>query len=309
MHKNRSIPMMLTIVLTLTLFLGNAIVKADTSTTNHIGVTYQGYVQNIGWHNWVSDGQEVGTDGQGLRVEALRMKLTGTLPIGASIQYRGHLQNIGWQDWVSDGEESGTDGQSLRIEALEIRIVKTSTTSIPVPIPVPIPDSADITSKFTDKNFENKVYSLIGKASSSPILYSDVKNIKTLDMSGGNISSLNGIEYFTALTGLECYNNGLTTLDVNKNTALTNLGCASNKLTILDVSKNTALSSLYCAFNKLTTLDVSKNTVLSSLYCVYNNLTSLYSIKDTWNNEDYKTQYTDSTHTTTKDNLTITIKK
>jgi len=85
------------------------------------GVTYEAHVQNIGWQNWVSDGQEAGTDGQSLRMEAL--KLTGTnLPAGASITYEAHVQNIGWQNWVSDGQEAGTDGQSLRMEALKITL-------------------------------------------------------------------------------------------------------------------------------------------------------------------------------------------
>ena len=87
-----------------------------------VGITYQGHVQKIGWQPWVSDGQEAGTDGKSLRVEALNIKLTGTLPEGASIQYQGHVQKIGWQPVVSDGAEIGTDGKSLRVEAIKIAL-------------------------------------------------------------------------------------------------------------------------------------------------------------------------------------------
>ncbi len=91
----------------------------------------------------------------------------------------------------------------------------------------------------------------------------------------GDISSLKGIEHFTALTSLECAFNKLTELNVSKNTALTYLDCYHNKLTALDVSKNTALTGLLCSYNQLTELDVSKNTALTNLQCDYNQLTKL----------------------------------
>ena len=84
------------------------------------------------------------------------------------------------------------------------------------------------------------------------------------------ITNLKGIEYFTALKKLKCFENQLTSLDVSKNTALTYLDCYSNQLTSLDVSKNTALTGLYCSNNQLTELDVSKNTALTELNCSKN---------------------------------------
>jgi serine/threonine protein kinase len=95
------------------------------------------------------------------------------------------------------------------------------------------------------------------------------------------ISSLTGIEAFTALTELDCSDQKLTSLDVSKNTALTYLDCGSNKLTSLDVSKNTALTDLWCHDNQLTSLDVSKNTALTYLWCDDNQLTSLDFSKNT----------------------------
>ncbi|OOM08188.1 clostridial hydrophobic W [Clostridium acetobutylicum] len=86
-----------------------------------VGVSYTGHVENIGWQNPVGDGEEIGTDGKGLRVEALKLSLTN-VPVGASIQYETHVQNIGWQAWVADGQEAGTDGKGLRVEALKIKL-------------------------------------------------------------------------------------------------------------------------------------------------------------------------------------------
>ena len=95
------------------------------------------------------------------------------------------------------------------------------------------------------------------------------------------IESLKGIEYFTALTRLYCYNNALTELDVSKNTALTDLNCANNALTALDVTQNTALTRLNCANNALTALNVSQNTALTDLNCSCNALTELDVSKNT----------------------------
>jgi len=83
------------------------------------------------------------------------------------------------------------------------------------------------------------VYSLIGKASPAPILYSDIKKITDLNLDVLNINNLSGIEYFTALTDLKCNSNKLTTLNLSKNTALTSLECDSNNLTTLYSIKDT----------------------------------------------------------------------
>jgi hypothetical protein len=90
-----------------------------------------------------------------------------------------------------------------------------------------------------------------------------------------NISDLTGIEAFTSLTDLRCYNNSITTLDLTQNTALTYLSCKNNSLTTLDVSQNTALTNLYCNNNTLTTLDVSQNIALTTLDCYNNSISSL----------------------------------
>ncbi len=103
----------------------------------------------------------------------------------------------------------------------------------------------------------------------------EIAAVTKIDVSNEGISSLKGIEYFTALTELKCYRNQLTTLVVSKNTALIYLGCGSNQLTSLDVSNNTALKELYCYYNQLTSLDVSNNTALTKLNCDDSQLASL----------------------------------
>jgi len=94
-----------------------------TDTANEVGVTYRTHIQNQGWEQtWASNGQESGTDGLGLRLEAIEVKLADA-PAGLGIEYRTHIQNQGWEKmWASNGEESGTDGLGLRLEAIEIRL-------------------------------------------------------------------------------------------------------------------------------------------------------------------------------------------
>ncbi len=127
---------------------------------------------------------------------------------------------------------------------------------------------------FPDENFRAVVqnYDTDGNGSFSEEEIVAVTYISCIEK---QISSLQGVEYFTALTRLECGANQLTSLDISKNAALTKLNCHTNQLTNLDVSKNTALTELQCHFNQLTSLDVSKNTALTELDCYANQLTSL----------------------------------
>ncbi len=129
---------------------------------------------------------------------------------------------------------------------------------------------------FPDANFRSYISQVTGVSVGSTISDAKLAAVKEINASNLDISSLQGIEYFTELTNLNCYNNQLTSLDVSKNTKLTKLKCNSNQLTSLDVSKNTELTSLVCSSNnQLTSLDVSKNTELTQLVCDDNRLTSL----------------------------------
>lgn len=127
---------------------------------------------------------------------------------------------------------------------------------------------------FPDTNFRNYLLSQ-SYGNDSELSEDEINNVKTINVPNMNINNLKGIEYFTHLETLDCYNNKLTSLDVSKNTALTSLQCFSNQLEYLDVSKLSALNNLSCAYNKLKSLDVSKNTALTSLECAGNELTAL----------------------------------
>ena len=158
---------------------------------------------------------------------------------------------------------------------------------------------------FEDANFKAYCVENFDKDGDGEISMEEAETITIIDVDGGVMKSLKGIEYFTKLEYLDCSlrhsygssnndgkmhwydSNGnevfgqLTSLDVSKNTALTFLRCSGNQLTSLDVSKNTALTYLWCYENQLTNLDVSNNTALTELLCHNNQLTSLDVSKNT----------------------------
>ena len=83
-------------------------------------VLYCTQVQNVGWQDYVKDGALSGTEGRGLRLESIKIKLNSTIP--GSIKYRVHVQSIGWQNYVKNDAVSGTVGMGLRLEAIEIKL-------------------------------------------------------------------------------------------------------------------------------------------------------------------------------------------
>lgn len=90
-----------------------------------------GHVQSIGWQTGqtvpVDTVLELGTEGQGLRLEALLLHLSDTA--SGAISYLAHVADIGWQGnlsdastWASDGAIAGTTGRARRIEAVCIAL-------------------------------------------------------------------------------------------------------------------------------------------------------------------------------------------
>ena len=133
---------------------------------------------------------------------------------------------------------------------------------------------------FPDANFRTVVENFDTNKDGS-LSDTEIVAVEAINCYKKGITNLKGIEYFTSLKKLKCFNNQLTSLDVSKNKVLTYLDCYSNQLTSLDVSKNTALTQLYCKNNQLTKLDVSKNTALTELNCSNNQLTKLDVSKNT----------------------------
>ena len=88
-------------------------------------VQIDAHVSGIGWQGWdTPSASEGGTTGQGRAVEAVRLRLTGSLAKDYDVYYRVHASNIGWMAWAKDGEEAGTTGMSCSLEAVQIKLVR-----------------------------------------------------------------------------------------------------------------------------------------------------------------------------------------
>ena len=83
-------------------------------------ISYRTHVQDIGWQEYVSDGEMSGTSGQSKKLEGINIHLSSDLE--GSVEYQTHVQDIGWQGWVSNGQMAGTTGQSKRLEAIRIKL-------------------------------------------------------------------------------------------------------------------------------------------------------------------------------------------
>ena len=127
---------------------------------------------------------------------------------------------------------------------------------------------------FPDGNFRNVVRSYDSNADGT-LSVAEIQVVTEITCDTQEIADLRGIEFFSALTSLNCQENQLASLDVSNNTALTVLRCYDNQLTSLDVSHNPALTTLSCYDNALTALDVSQNPALETLACSNNQITGI----------------------------------
>ena len=97
--------------------------KGDTEpkTFKPVTVNYVTHIQNVGWEKTAKkNGETSGTTGSSLRLEGIRIKVTGNENLG--IRYTTHCQDYGWLAWSRDGEMSGTQGESKRLEAIMINL-------------------------------------------------------------------------------------------------------------------------------------------------------------------------------------------
>lgn len=91
------------------------------------GFQYRAHVADLGWLNWVSQGEIAGTTGQSRQLEALQFR--DSLGIAQNITSvvigRAHVHYKGWQDISSAMEPKflGTIGQSLRMEAIQLWLI------------------------------------------------------------------------------------------------------------------------------------------------------------------------------------------
>jgi hypothetical protein len=90
-----------------------------------------------------------------------------------------------------------------------------------------------------------------------------------------NISDLTGIEAFTSLNSLHCFNNQITTIDLSNNSLIAGIICFNNTISSLNISSNNLLDNIDCSNNPLTSIDLTNKPNLMFLTCSGNQFTSL----------------------------------
>ena len=175
-------------------------------------------------------------------------------------------------------EEAGTEDKDARIHVLleeEDTEADENTEMIAEEAVTATGDIKLDVAHFPDANFQKYLSENVDTNKDGSLSEAERDAVTEINVQNARIKSLNGIQYFTQLVMLRCYNNQLTKLDVSKNTQLKYLWCYNNQLTELDVSKNIQLAAVVCWNNQLTKLDVSKNMQMTILYCYNNQLKSL----------------------------------
>ena len=84
---------------------------------------YAAHVQSYGWEEEASGGEIVGRPNEGKRLEAIRMRLSGTAAQNFDIYYRCHIQSFGWLNWASNNADAGSTLLGKRIEAIQVVLV------------------------------------------------------------------------------------------------------------------------------------------------------------------------------------------
>ena len=135
---------------------------------------------------------------------------------------------------------------------------------------------------FPDENFRQYVKTEFDKDNDDSLSAEEIAAANRIHVEGKPITSIKGIEYFTALTSLRCSYTKLTSLDTSHNKKLSYLECEYiSTLTTLNVSGNAELKTLCCEQNALTALDLTNNTALEKLSCGGNEFTTLDLSKNT----------------------------
>lgn len=90
-------------------------------------ISSEAYVEGSGWQSAVYGNGIIGTTGQDLSIQALKINITsgnGSISdkYSGGIQYSLHVEDYGWMSWQSNGTVAGTVGENKRAEAIKIKL-------------------------------------------------------------------------------------------------------------------------------------------------------------------------------------------
>ena len=174
--------------------------------------------------------------------------------------------------------------ENIEIEGLETKVEEESLESKESiqHVEKAVGDVAIDATNFPDSTFRNYISTNFDTNNNGILSSDEIANITRINLRNNtSITSVQGIEHFPNLTYLNCYDTGITSLDVSNNLKLEWLSCYNTGIKSLDVSKNVALQVLEFSRTGFSSIDLSKNTELRVLYCHNTNLTNLDISKNT----------------------------
>ena len=227
---------------------------------------------------------EIETDTKEIRCDVVGKTLTVT--VESNIEWTAECS----ADWVTVSPAAGQAGKStltVKVEgnfSAESRNAEITIGNEQYDIFLRIKVEQEANDEFTsipDDVFRTYLLENFDSDGDRRISKNECKTIESIDCSGKNISSLQGIEYFTALKSLICSETEITALDLSQNPRLLTLNCHNTEITALDLSNNPDLQYLACYNTEITALDLSKNPDLETLSCYDTELTALDLSKNT----------------------------
>ena len=132
-------------------------------------------------------------------------------------------------------EEAGFELYGIESNAAEVLVGD----AMPVAEDAPVVNAV----QFADDKFGAWAASHCDANGDGLISDDEAKTVSSIDISGLGISSLSGLERFTAVVALDCSNNRLTALELSGNPALTSLNCAGNAIAKLDLTPCAGLAA------------------------------------------------------------------
>jgi len=141
-----------------------------------------------------------------------------------------------------------------------------------------------------DANFKARLISNgVDQNEDGQIQESEALAVQSMYLINANISDLTGIEAFTNITSLICYQNQITSLNVSGFTQLMTLDCSYNQITSINFTNCPILDNINCFNNLITSIDLTGLNTINFLHCM-NNLISNVTISNPVRGDDFMFQ-------------------
>lgn len=161
---------------------------------------------------------------------------------------------------------------ALAASLLPVQVLASDGTEETATMPAADGDWAIDELNFPDENFRAYVLKTWDLDGDKNLSQKEAGKAEEMDVSGLEITSLEGVACFRDLRELDCSGNLLTELDLTGMEKLRQLRCQNNRLNVLNVSGCPDMETLYCSQNQLTDLRLDDHPKLTTLLCQNNHL-------------------------------------